>query len=158
MFWTILEKTYQHVLISLIALLIALCIALPLGFALSRSKNQKLSLFIVRSTSLIQTMPGLAMLALIVVTLAFIRQIIPIPSTGILPGVIALSLICHLTHPHQHIHRHHPGEPHDDRCSYRPWDDQRANTFPSADAPLDPHDHGRDSDCRGMDDWNVHAS
>jgi len=92
MFWTILEKTYQHVLISLIALLIALCIALPLGFALSRSKNQKLSLFIVRSTSLIQTMPGLAMLALIVVTLAFIRQIIPIPSTGILPGVIALSL------------------------------------------------------------------
>lgn len=92
MFWTILEKTYQHLLISFVALLIALCIALPLGFALSRSKNQKLSLFIVRSTSLIQTMPGLAMLALIVVTLSFIRQVAPIPTTGILPGVIALSL------------------------------------------------------------------
>jgi len=91
-FSTILEKAVEHLLISFSALFIALCIALPLGFALSRSKHPKRSLFLIRAISLIQTMPGLAMIAIIVVTLAALRTIFPIPVTGYLPGILALSL------------------------------------------------------------------
>ncbi len=92
MFWTILEKSAQHLFLSLSALFLALCIALPLGFSLSRSKNKKKALVIIRAISLIQTMPGLAMIAIIVVTLVGVRQFIPIPSTGFLPGILTLSL------------------------------------------------------------------
>ncbi|NGX27034.1 MAG: Carnitine transport permease protein OpuCB [Chlamydiae bacterium] len=92
MFWTILEKSTQHLFISFSSLLIAICIALPLGFTLSRKKNQKMTLLIIRAISLIQTMPGLAMIAVIVVILASMRNFISIPTTGFLPGVLALSL------------------------------------------------------------------
>ncbi|NGX37208.1 MAG: Carnitine transport permease protein OpuCB [Chlamydiae bacterium] len=92
MFNTILEKTAQHLFISLSALLIALCIALPLGFYLSRKRNQKTTLLVIRGISLIQTIPGLAMIAVIVIALVGICQFVSIPTTGYLPGVIALSL------------------------------------------------------------------
>lgn len=92
MFSIILEKTLQHLFVSFSALLISLCIALPLGFSLSRMRNQKLSLWIIRAITLIQTMPGLAMIALIVVLLVSLHSIVPIPVTGFLPGVLALSL------------------------------------------------------------------
>ena len=89
MYLIILEKTLQHLYLSFFALLFAVCVALPLGFWLAKGKNERLTRFVIRAFSLVQTMPGLAMLALIVVvfsTLAFI------PSTGFLPGMIALTL------------------------------------------------------------------
>ncbi len=92
MFWIILEKTLQHLFVSFSALLVAICIALPLGFSLSRSKSKRITTFVIRAISLIQTMPGLAMIAVIVVFLMSIRNILPLPATGYLPGVIALSL------------------------------------------------------------------
>jgi osmoprotectant transport system permease protein len=76
----------------MLSLLIALALALPLGFILSKSRHQKLSRFLVRATSLIQTMPGLAMLALMVVLLALVREVFPIATTGMLPGILTLSL------------------------------------------------------------------
>lgn len=88
----ILEKTAQHIFVSLSALFLALCIALPLGFYLSRNKNEKRSIIIIRAVSLIQTMPGLAMIAFIVICLAGVGIFIPLPTTGFLPGVIALTL------------------------------------------------------------------
>ncbi len=88
----IIEKMVQHLFVSMAALFLALCIALPLGFWLSHNKNEKMTLFVIRSASLIQTMPGLAMIALIVVALVAIRELIPVPTTGYLPGIIALSL------------------------------------------------------------------
>lgn len=89
---TILEKTLEHVFISCSALCAALAIAIPLGFLLSQSKHQKLSLFTIRTISLIQTLPGLAMIAVIVVFLVWVRGFFPVPTTGFLPGIIALSL------------------------------------------------------------------
>lgn len=92
MFWTVLEKSYQHLFISLSALFVALCIAIPLGFTLSRRKGSKMTLFIIRTISLIQTIPGLAMIAAIVVLLLSLHNTIPIPTTGMLPAIITLSL------------------------------------------------------------------
>ncbi len=89
---TILEKMAQHIFVSFSALFLAICIALPLGFYLSRSKNEKRTLLIIRAISLIQTMPGLAMIAVIVVILSTVRMVIPVATTGYLPGVIALML------------------------------------------------------------------
>ncbi len=89
---TILEKALQHLFVSFTALFIALCIALPLGLYLSRSKNQRSTTLIIRAISLIQTMPGLAMIAVIVVFLVALRNFLPVPTTGYLPGIIALSL------------------------------------------------------------------
>lgn len=88
----IFQKSLEHLFISMTALLVALSIALPLGFHLSRVKNQKLSRLVIRAVSLIQTFPGLAMIAVIVVSLVSLRKWIPVPATGFLPGIIALSL------------------------------------------------------------------
>lgn len=92
MLYQILEKSLQHLFISLSALFIALCIAMPLGFFLTKSKSKKISLVTIRTISLIQTMPGLAMIALIVVFLSGIRFLVPVPCTGYLPGILSLSL------------------------------------------------------------------
>lgn len=88
----ILEKSLQHLIVSMTALLLALAITLPLSFYLSQKKGARSTLLIVRAISLIQTMPGLAVIAMIVVLLVAVRKIIPVPTTGFLPGVIALSL------------------------------------------------------------------
>lgn len=92
MLWTILLKTGQHLFVSMLALALALAIALPLGLFLSRCQNQRLTVWTIRIISLIQTMPGLAMIALIVVALVQLNFFISLPTTGYLPGIIALSL------------------------------------------------------------------
>jgi len=89
---TILQKSLEHLFISMTALFAALCLALPLGFYLSQHKKQHLSRLTIRAISLIQTFPGLAMIAVIVVTLVSVRKIFPLPTTGFLPGILALSL------------------------------------------------------------------
>ncbi|NGX38995.1 MAG: Carnitine transport permease protein OpuCB [Chlamydiae bacterium] len=88
----IIEKTLQHLFICFSALFFALCIALPLGFRLSRSKNTKFASTVIRIFSLIQTIPGLAMIAIIVVVLVALRSLFPIPTTGYLPGILVLFL------------------------------------------------------------------
>jgi len=88
----LLKKTLEHLFISLSALLIAMCIALPLALLLSRMKNRPRARIILRLISLIQTIPGLAMIALIVVTLVATRSILHLPATGYLPGILTLSL------------------------------------------------------------------
>jgi len=91
MIFVIFEKTLQHLYISLSALFISCAVALPLAFWLSRAKGKKWPLLIIRGASLIQTMPGLAMIALIASILVSIRSIVALPATGLLPGIIALS-------------------------------------------------------------------
>jgi len=88
----IFQKTIEHLFITLGALFIALLIALPLGAYLTRSPYQRLALWIVRGVGLIQTLPGLAMIASIVVLLASLPSSLNIPATGYLPGVLGLSL------------------------------------------------------------------
>ena len=88
----ILQKTVQHLFLTLGALFIALMIALPLGGYLTRSKHSRLALYIVRGAGLIQTLPGLAMIGTIVVLLAALPERFHIPATGYLPAVLGLSL------------------------------------------------------------------
>ena len=84
----ILKATYQHVFLTFTALVIALVISLPLGIFLAKTRFKKLSGLILSIAGVIQTIPSLAMIALIVVIFALIR----LPTIGRLPGIVALVL------------------------------------------------------------------
>ena len=87
----ILEKSLEHIELTFISLFIAMLIAIPLGVLLGRSKR-KISSYILRSVAMIQTIPGLALIALMVVFLVALRKFLPLPTTGILPAVLVLVL------------------------------------------------------------------
>ena len=77
--------------LTFVTLFIAMAIAIPLGIYLARSKT-KASPIILRLTAMIQTIPGLALIALTVVSLSALRVFFPLPTTGKLPAVIVLVL------------------------------------------------------------------
>lgn len=85
-------KIWQHLELTFISLFFAMFIAIPLGVYLTRVKNQKIADTLIKIIGAIQTIPGLALIALIVVTLALMRSFLPIPTTGFLPAVIVLVL------------------------------------------------------------------
>jgi osmoprotectant transport system permease protein len=74
----ILTKTWQHLTLTFLALLASLLVALPLGILIFR--NQQLSKVILYGTGILQTIPSIALLALM----------IPLFGIGIVPAVIAL--------------------------------------------------------------------
>lgn len=74
------EKTLEHLYISVFALLIAIIIAIPLGILLS--KTDKLSKISLTIAGILQTIPTLAILALM----------IPLFGVGKTPAIIALFL------------------------------------------------------------------
>lgn len=71
-------KIGEHLYISMIALFIGSVIAIPLGILVSR--NKKVSNFVIGITSLLQTIPSLALLAIMV----------PLVGVGRLPAILAL--------------------------------------------------------------------
>lgn len=75
-----LTALIQHLQLSLLSLLIAIVIALPLGMILSR--KQKASEFALQGTGVLQTIPSLALLGLL----------IPLVGIGTIPALIALVL------------------------------------------------------------------
>lgn len=76
----ILKATQQHVEISLLSLLIAMVIAIPLAILLRN--HQKIAEFCLQVAGIIQTIPSLAILGLL----------IPLVGIGTVPAVIALVL------------------------------------------------------------------
>lgn len=76
----LLEKTWEHISISLLSLLAAIIVAVPLGIALT--KSDKLAKIVLSITSVLQTVPSLAILAMM----------IPFFGIGTVPAVIALFL------------------------------------------------------------------
>lgn len=74
----ILNKTLEHLYISSMALVLGIIVAVPLGIILTRTK--KISNIIIGLASLLQTIPSLALLAIM----------IPIFGVGKLPAIIAL--------------------------------------------------------------------
>lgn len=74
----ILTKIGEHLFISLTALIIGVAIAVPAGILLSKSK--KVSQFIISIASVLQTLPSLALLAIMV----------PILGVGKKPAIFAL--------------------------------------------------------------------
>ncbi len=76
----LLAKTIEHLSISLMSLLAAILIAVPLGIVLTRT--DKTAKVVLSLTSVLQTIPSLAILAMM----------IPFFGIGTLPAVIALFL------------------------------------------------------------------
>jgi len=74
----VVEKIIEHFFISTISLLIGIVIAVPLGIFLTRTK--KLSKIVMSIASILQTLPSLALLAIMV----------PIFGVGVKPAVVAL--------------------------------------------------------------------
>ncbi len=74
----IITKTIEHTVISLIALAIGILIAVPLGILVC--KNKRLSQIVLSIASVLQTLPSLALLAIMV----------PFFGVGKLPAIIAL--------------------------------------------------------------------
>ncbi|MDT0695812.1 ABC transporter permease [Mammaliicoccus sciuri] len=74
----LIQKTLEHFYISLLALLLAMIVAIPLGILLTRTK--KLAKLVLSIASVLQTVPSLAVLALM----------IPFLGVGKLPAILAL--------------------------------------------------------------------
>lgn len=98
----ILSHTYEHIYLTFIGLVVAIVIALPLGIYLTRTRCAKLVSFIMGCANIIQTIPSLALIALIVAFLILINQLLggkewyrtggTFPTIGILPALSALVL------------------------------------------------------------------
>lgn len=86
------EYLSSHMLITLIPLLLGVMVGLPLALAIVRYKKLQWSTLAV--VSVIQTIPGLALLALMVPLLVFAGQLtgLDLPSFGFVPAAIALTL------------------------------------------------------------------
>ena len=87
-----LSMTREHVVLTLISMLIAIAIALPLGILLTRCRNKWLVSSILGTAGVIQTIPSLALVALIMIAFIFLRFIVPVPAIGMPPAVVSLVL------------------------------------------------------------------
>ncbi|WP_079526226.1 ABC transporter permease [Solibacillus isronensis] len=76
----ILLKTWEHFYISFSALLLGVAIAVPLGIMLSKTK--KIAKIVLTVTSVLQTVPSLALLAIM----------IPFLGVGKVPAIVALCI------------------------------------------------------------------
>lgn len=84
----ILKATYQHIYLIFISLVIAVVGAIPLGIFLAKTRHKKLSGVILNISAIIQTIPSLAMIALIVIIFALLN----LPTIGRPPAIFALVL------------------------------------------------------------------
>ncbi len=81
----------QHILLSAAALALAVLVALPAGVLATRKPS--FGRFILGFASLVQTIPGLALLALFFPILLFVRsQGLSVSPLGFLPALLALTL------------------------------------------------------------------
>lgn len=87
----LIDKTLEHMELAFLSLFVAMFIAIPLGIFLGRAQK-KMAAYILRFTAMIQTIPGLALIALTVVVLAALRLFFPLPTTGMVPALIVLVL------------------------------------------------------------------
>ena len=78
----ILTNTIQHIYISFVSLLLGAVVAIPLGILLTRTP--KIANIVLGITSALQTVPSLALLALM----------IPFLGVGTMPAIISLFIYC----------------------------------------------------------------
>ncbi|MCB9593347.1 MAG: ABC transporter permease/substrate-binding protein [Sandaracinaceae bacterium] len=87
----VLALALDHLRLSLWALLLGSAISLPLGVYAAR--RPRLERMVLGAASVIQTIPGLALLAIMVPALAWLGASgLPVPSIGPLPAVLGLTL------------------------------------------------------------------
>jgi osmoprotectant transport system permease protein len=86
-FWaTLLKSTGQHLLLVGVSLVAAIVVSVPMGVA--AAKNKIAGQIIVGGTEIIQTIPGLALLALIIALFTPLK----LPTIGPVPAIVALFL------------------------------------------------------------------
>lgn len=85
------ELVASHLVLSLWALMLGTAVSLPLGIAAAR--RPALERVVLGAASVIQTIPGLALLAVMVPALASLGRLgVELPSIGALPAVLGLTL------------------------------------------------------------------
>lgn len=76
------EATLRHIFITVIAILLACVVAIPVGIYLAKTKHKWIQSIVFTITNIFQTIPSLAMLAIF----------IPLLGIGLKPAIIALFL------------------------------------------------------------------
>jgi osmoprotectant transport system permease protein len=84
----VLTRTYEHIYLVFLSMVIAVVIALSLGIYLTRCRRPKLVSVVMGIAGAIQTIPSLALIAFIVVVFAVIK----LPTIGTIPAMVALVL------------------------------------------------------------------
>ena len=84
----ILQRTYEHIYLTFLAMIMATLVALPLGIFLSRCSQSIVVAMVMGLASIIQTVPSLALIAFIVVVFALFS----LPTIGVIPALVALVL------------------------------------------------------------------
>jgi len=84
----ILTRTYEHIYLVFLSMVIAVVIALSLGIYLTRCRWPKFVSVVMAIAGAIQTIPSLALIAFIVVVFAIIK----LPTIGAIPALVALVL------------------------------------------------------------------
>lgn len=80
-----------HVRLVVVALLVGAAVSIPLGVVLTRVRRLRLA--VLSSAGVVQTIPSLALLALMIPVLEGVRRLgVDVSSFGFLPAVIALTL------------------------------------------------------------------
>lgn len=88
-----LQSTQEHVMLTLIAMLIACTIAVPLGIMLARCRLKLIVNIIMGLVNIIQPVPSLALVALTVVLFHLINKSMDariFPTLGVFPALVAL--------------------------------------------------------------------
>ncbi len=82
----IFDETLRHIYLTVVAVVAACVFAIPVGVALAHTKKQVVISLVLGSAGVLQTIPGLAMLAIIVMIFASMK----LPTIGVPPALIAL--------------------------------------------------------------------
>jgi osmoprotectant transport system permease protein len=84
----IVRHTGEHIVLTVVALAIAIAISVPTGVFLARCRIPALVSSILGAVGIVQTVPSLALIAFIVVVFAFVS----LPTIGVPPSLVALVL------------------------------------------------------------------
>ncbi|ASN06311.1 ABC transporter permease [Virgibacillus necropolis] len=79
---SLLHYMYEHILISFTVIILSVCFSVPLAVYMTKMKNNKIKALIFNIANIFQTIPTLALLAIM----------IPILGIGFTPAVVALLL------------------------------------------------------------------
>ena len=89
----ILQSTREHMVLTLIAMLVACVIAIPLGIMLARCRLKLLVNIVMGMVNIIQPIPSLALIALTVVVFHTINELVGVrvlATLGMAPALVAL--------------------------------------------------------------------
>lgn len=92
----IAKKTIEHLQLTFLSVIISMLLAVPLGIFFARSKRKKMASLFIKLAYLLQSIPPLALMALIIVLLIFANATLKIPITGVFSGIFVLVIYAFL--------------------------------------------------------------